>query len=265
MTHRSHHGGRRRIAFAVSTAVLVTITGAGCRPDIGVDNPIGVTSGPVEAALAKTAAVRTMHVHQQFGKPDGELRFSVDIDLSAPESTFYMVMPSQDGKVTRSLVRQTEILVYIDSTTLWGRTGWHRVPHESNPADDPTAADSTPTELLRMEQASIVSSAPAGTETINGVATTRWSVQLDTEKYTRAYLDRNPNAAKGDAALRKSIADTKPVELVVFIDSAGWIVRQTGTSGGPMGALPYAFDYSGFDQPVDIPHPSPDEILESPR
>ncbi len=239
----------------------------------------------VAAALSKSASAETLTVHQVMqptpdastplnawatavvSRPQGAVYFSGD--YSAIFKTLFIGI--EPGGVN-------EEIVVLRNATFWRVNGpaadrlrvqfptmsdrsWIRTPRDPTDVSEFIANvvsfTQDPGEFLGIEAQAVDSVVDLGSERVNGAPMHHYAVKLDDQKWSAAVTARYPQSQEGS---EYSIAAVMPTDFNVWVTEGGHVGRTVGV----LEHESITDDFSGYGQPVSIPIPKAEDIVNAP-
>lgn len=249
------------LAGCASTTSGQGSVGSGCAAASSTSAPTSPTDAQGLGALLQqgSASVTSAHIELDVNAAGQDITGAGDEKLNCGKLTDLDLDETIPGGVG-----DLELII------TGGKT-YAKLPTSINPTNKPwvliTANSSNSTvrqlagSLQSTESSASISSSTAfveaassvknnGPETVNGTATTHWSVVVDPSKL--------PNSNPGKAALVQAGLTSLPVEL--YVDSQGRPVRVTENFTTQGQQVSTRVDISNYNQPVSISAPPADQV-----
>jgi hypothetical protein len=140
---------------------------------------------------------------------------------------------------------------------------WVRTPRDPSDVSEFTGAVTSftedPRELLGFEAQAVDAVVDLGPEPVDGTPMHHYAAKLDEQKWSDAIVARYPEPQQGS---EYSIAAVMPTEFNVWITDSGYgyVGRASGVSDREL----ITQDFTGYGQPVSIPMPKADDIVNAP-
>jgi predicted small lipoprotein YifL len=268
------------LPLAFVLAALLVLTGCGAKDALTLDPVASAASKTTEAGSSRVAFETKM---QLFGK---DVSFTADglFDYEGSNGAMTLDLGSllPLGGVGQMELRLVDGTIYMRMPSMLGLglpTGKEWVSLEPGKALkgagfgglDPSSVQQDPTQLLRLLRASSEVT-EAGTATIRGVETTRYTAKLDLRKSIEAGTKDLELTPEQRALLRQAAeqlvqqvdADTLPVE--VYVDDDGLLRRlaldlSMNVEGQPL-SVEQTTDFYDFGVDVDVHAPPASQVLD---
>ncbi|HWS92784.1 MAG TPA: hypothetical protein VN306_09915 [Mycobacterium sp.] len=240
----------------------------------------------VVAALNKSAAADTLTAHQVMQPtPDTSTPLNAWATAVVSRAADAVYFSGDYSAIFKSLFIGIEPsganqeIILMRNATFWRVEGpaadrlrgqfptitdrsWIRTPRDPSDVSDFIANIASftqdPREFLGFEAQAVDSVLDLGSEPVNGAPMHHYAVKLDDQKWSAAITARYPEPDEGS---EYSIAAVMPTEFNVWVTDSGYVGRTSGVLEREL----LTNDFTGYGQPVSIPIPKPEEVVNTPH